>query len=275
MAIILTVAIEKGGAGKTTTVVNLAALMAQEGKRVLAVDIDKQANTTAQLTGFDEYEGHFAGCGVFDLIRSFDMDTGRFVAKTKIEGIDLIPANRDVELIPAMEELFKAQRRGEKFEFLSRALAGIEDNYDYIIIDTPPSNPDLTRNALLASDYVVIPLNLTQSNVSGLYGIYGMCEDIVQNHGGAAEILGILMTRVRANLNLVKNIRSQIEASDWGKDLFAASIRESALVQESESFYQPVVTYDPASRPSQDYREFYEELKQRIQAAEKRHEEEE
>ena len=268
MATVITVAIEKGGAGKTTTVVNLAALLAAQGKKVLVVDVDKQANTTAQLTGFDEYEGTFAGKSIFDAIRCYDADPGKYIVDSKVENLRVLPANRDVELIPMIESVFESQRRGGKYEYLARCLAQTADEYDYVVIDTPPSNPDLTRNALLASDYVIIPLNPTQSNVSGLFGIYNLCQEINTRYGGCVRIAGILLTRVRSNLNLVKAMRQQIIDSDWGKDLFNSEIREGAAVQESESFYQPLVQYARSSRPAEDYRAFFDELMSRIDAME-------
>lgn len=142
MSLILTTAIEKGGTGKTTTVVNLAALMAAEGKRVLVVDMDQQANTTYMLTQHKKAENFYKGHGLVNMFMNFDlggMDLTPYIHPTNVEGVHIIPSTAQTPRAVHQLDLLADEYKMKNYTFLIHCLANINDDYDYIVIDTPPA----------------------------------------------------------------------------------------------------------------------------------------
>ena len=150
MSLILTTAIEKGGTGKTTTVVNLAALMAAEGKQVLVVDMDQQANTTYMLTQHKKAENFYKGHGLVNMFMNFDlggMDLAPYIHPTNVEGVHIIPSTAQTPRAVHQLDLLADEYKMKNYTFLIHCLANINDDYDYIVIDTPPARDNLTMSA--------------------------------------------------------------------------------------------------------------------------------
>ena len=158
MGYCISVAIEKGGVGKTATATNLAALMARDGKKVLVVDMDAQGNSTFTLTGARVTDATFARAGVYDMFRAYGIsDAGNYISHTQFEGIDIIPANANTPMTEnLLQNLSRTQEQSINM-FLALCLSEVADSYDFIVIDTPPRRDVMVTNALLASDSVLIP----------------------------------------------------------------------------------------------------------------------
>ena len=164
MAYCITVCMQKGGVGKTTLTINLAACMAKQGKKVLVVDTDQQGDLTSTATEYSVSTGHFAKKGVYDMIHAHDIAVAaNYVSHTQYENIDIIPANANTPLVPGLIEMSATASNGtiNKYEMLALCLCEIADNYDVILIDTPPNQGLLVQNALYASDAVLIPIHST------------------------------------------------------------------------------------------------------------------
>ena len=144
MAICISIVVGKGGAGKTTTCVNLATAMAMDGKKVLVVDTDTQANTTMFLTGHKLNEKAFGGKGLFDMIRAWGLiDVENYIHHSQIDGIDVIVSNDATPLIPQQLETLEKVSGIKAQEFMLHALSQVAENYDFIVIDTPPAQNDV------------------------------------------------------------------------------------------------------------------------------------
>ena len=188
MSLILTTAIEKGGTGKTTTVVNLAALMAAEGKRVLVVDMDQQANTTYMLTQHKKAENFYKGHGLVNMFMNFDlggMDLAPYIHPTNVEGVHIIPSTAQTPRAVHQLDLLADEYKMKNYTFLIHCLANINDDYDYIVIDTPPARDNLTmrcqnRHFRCGSDPGGAD-SCRQSGAADVRGKPGICFCSLQN----------------------------------------------------------------------------------------------
>ena len=153
MGYCISVCIEKGGVGKTVTVCNLAALMAQDGKRVLVVDMDAQGNCTYTLTGARVTDNTFDRAGVYDMFRAYGISgTQNYISRTQFDNIDIIPANGNTPMAAKQLQILEQSESTSINMFLAMCLAQVAGEYDYILIDCPPSLGFLTINALAAAD---------------------------------------------------------------------------------------------------------------------------
>lgn len=247
---ILGVINQKGGVGKTTTAVNLAAALA-ERRRILLVDLDPQANASS-------------GVGVVNPERTiYDVLTGYSsarlaVVETSQSNLSLIASSADlagaaVELGASSEDLL----------LLSRSLIGVRPNYDFIIIDAPPSIGSLTLNALAASDRLIIPL---QCEYYALEGIAGMMDTVARVQGSLnreLSILGIVLTMYDARTKLSEQVAQNVR-THFGSDVFRTIIPRSVRLAEAPSYGQSVLAYAPASLGAQAYKALAEEVIERV-----------
>ena len=252
MARTVAIANQKGGVGKTTTTVNLAASLAHAGARVLLVDLDPQGNATM-------------GCGLdkYDLERSStDVLTGEAAAADCVQraeafGSDVLPANDD--LTAADVGLLRSAGAGGAEGVLARALAPIQDRYDFILVDCPPSLSMLTVNALAAAGGVIIPMQCEYYALEGLSALINSIERIRQAVNPRLRIQGILRTMFDPRNNLANDVSGQL-ALHFGDRLYNTAIPRNVRLAEAPSFGRPVMYHDPQSRGALAYRALAEEV---------------
>ena len=265
MAITVTVAVEKGGVGKTTTCVNLAAAMAAAGKKVLAVDMDTQANCTYFLTGNKKRTEAYKNRGVAEMLRAYGLvEPGAFIHPTQIPGVDIIPSNAASVTLPETLNTLAQNYADSKNRFLAYCLAKVSEGYDYVLIDTPPNLEVMTASALLAADYLLMPFNAEEQALDGLQNIDELRRRLEQQEDAEIQLLGILLTMTERTA-YTNYMRQQVAESEYGKYLLKTEIRKGTAIKESATIGQPAVLCAASSNPAKDYVALYEELKARME----------
>ena len=242
MAKIFCIANQKGGVGKTTTTVNLAAALAQAGRRVLLVDVDPQGNATMG-SGIDKrtlartvYHA-LLGLGELSSIR----------VRAERAGYDLVPANR--ELAGAEVELVELPSRETR---LKAALERVAADYDYILIDCPPSLSLLTVNALAAAHRVLIPMQCEYYALEGLSDLVGTIKRVRANLNPALDIAGLLRTMYDPRNTLSQQVSRELEAH-FGDKVFRTLVPRNVRLADAPSYGVPAVLWDPSSKGAQAY----------------------
>ena len=255
MAKVIAVAISKGGVGKTTTAINLAAKFGLNGKKVLLVDTDEQGNATYSATGLSKTE--FADKGIFDMIRSFRIVSPKqFVSPTLIPNVDIIPANTLTSQILHQLPILAMQYKRAEYVYLDICLEQIKDDYDLIIIDTPPAKNSLTLSAIYAADGVLIPVKPDKYSMDSLGETVAMIDNINNDEGTNIAIFGILLTMVEKT-SLANALREVLFQSEYQPYILDAEIRKGQAVNDSTVIGKPLVMYDKRSNPSIDYQTLY------------------
>ena len=248
MGKIIAFANQKGGVGKTTTAINLAAALSERGKRVLLCDFDPQGNATS---GFG-VDPRSLETSVYDLIVSEDPDTKSGIVQTK--WVDIIGAN--VNLAGAELDLIGMDHREARLKLV---LDKVKDEYDYVFIDCPPSLGLLTLNCLCAADSFLVPLQCEYYALEGLSQLMTTVRMVKKNMNPKLSLEGVLLTMFDSRTNLSLQVAEEVKRHFPGQ-VYATVIPRNVRLSEAPSHGMPVLDYDPYSRGAEAYRMLAEEI---------------
>ncbi|WP_138754019.1 ParA family protein [Paenibacillus sinopodophylli] len=256
MSKIIAIANQKGGVGKTTTSVNLAACLASLGKKVLLVDIDPQGNTTS---GLGINKGDVTNC-IYDVLIN-DVHPKDAMFETSVPGLKIIPATiqlagAEIELVPTISRELR----------LKKSLHMVKDEFDYVLIDCPPSLGILTINSLTAADSVLIPIQCEYYALEGLSQLLNTVRLVQKHLNTSLQIEGVLLTMLDARTNLGIQVIEEVKKY-FQQKVYQTIIPRNVRLSEAPSHGQAIITYDPRSKGAEVYTELAKEVIMYEQAA--------
>lgn len=250
MGKIIAIANQKGGVGKTTTAINLSASIAVNEKKVLLVDLDPQANSTSGL-GLNKNKN-----SVYDvLINKHPITT--IVIKTYMPNLDLLPSN--INLVGAEIELVDLENRESVF---AKSVLDVKENYDFIIVDCPPSLGLLTLNGLTAADSVIIPVQCEYFALEGLGQLLNTINIVKKHYNPKLEIEGVLLTMFDVRLRLSHQVADEVR-NYFGDKVYNTVISRNVKLSEAPSYGKPAILYDAIATGTQNYIDLAVELLKR------------
>ncbi|SDZ13514.1 ParA family protein [Tindallia californiensis] len=249
MGISIAIFNQKGGVGKTTTNVNLSATLASKGKKICVVDIDPQGNSTSGF-GVDKKSLEYT---VYDVLIN-EMDIREVIIPTEYENLDLLPSS--TQLAGAEVELTGMKRREV---VLRNALQTIQDDYDYIFVDCPPSLGLLTINSLAAVDRILIPIQCEYYALEGVSQLMNTYQMVKKNLNPNLSIQGVVLMMFDGRTNLSIQVVEEVKKVFRGK-VYVTMIPRNIRLAEAPSHGQPVIYYDPRSRGAEAFMELAEEF---------------
>lgn len=249
MGRIIAIANQKGGVGKTTTAINLSASLAEKGRKVLAIDMDPQGNMSSGL-GLDK---NSIDGTIYDMIIG-EADVEEVIHKNTIENLDILPSNVDLSAVEI--EMIDVENK----EFVVKnSIQKIRDNYDYVIIDCPPSLSLLTVNAMTTADSVLVPIQCEYYALEGLSQLIHTVELVKDRLNPILEIEGVVFTmydaRTNLSLQVVENVKDNLE-----QNIYKTIIPRNIRLAEAPSYGTPINQYDPRSAGAESYMKLAEEV---------------
>ena len=250
---VIAIANQKGGVGKTTTAINLSAALARAGKKVLLVDLDPQANSSLTFLAHDAIE-----FSIYELLTDAQVSRDSVIQKTALSGLDILPsrislAKFESKLLGEFDAPFRLKDR----------MDGLAAAYDYVIIDTPPTLGLITVNALVASDYLIVPIQPSYFALEGTDDLLDTVEKVRARPNPNLEVLGVLITLLDKRTTLAKDIHEQIRQV-FGSKVFETVISKSVRLEESPAYKESIFTFAPASSGATEYASLCEEVMRRV-----------
>lgn len=251
MGVIISIINQKGGVGKTTTAVNLAAYLADRGKKTLLIDEDAQGNSTSGLSKDVELKKN-----LYDVLLD-DADAEETIVKTAVKKLSLLPSS--IDLAGADIELSAMDGREH---ILKKKIEALKDVYDFILIDCPPSLGLMTLNALVASDSILIPIQAEFYALEGLSQLVKTVQIVSRKLNPSLRILGILLTMFDGRTNLSLQVAEEVKTY-FGSKVFKTVIPRTVKLSEAPSFGEPILTYAPKSKGAEAYKKLCREVLKR------------
>lgn len=253
MATVIAIANQKGGVGKTTTAINLAAAFALKNKRTLLIDLDPQANSTLSFLAPGEITS-----SAYDVLADHHLTLAEVVKPTKCANLCLVPAKIALAKLEAhLVGQFDAPFR------LKDALAPSRNDFDMVVIDTPPALGIITVNALVAATYLIVPIQASYYAMEGTDDLLETLERIRARPNPQLQLLGILVTLFDRRTNLARDIYKQVRAV-FGDKVFKTVIGKNVRLEESPAYKETIFTFAPDSSAAQEYQKLAREVMQRV-----------
>ncbi len=250
---IIVIANQKGGVGKTTTAINLSAACALKGKRVLLLDLDPQSNSSLSFI-----ETETVRSSAFELFTELQEPWENFIYKTKVKNLDVVPskinlAKLEAKLVGDFDAIFRLRDRFEQ----------IRSEYDLIFVDTPPTLGLITVNALVAANFVLIPIQSSYFALEGTDDLLETIEKVRSRPNPELELLGVLVTLFDKRTSLSKDVEAHIRQV-FGKKAFKTTISRSVRLEESPAHRETIFEFAPKSSGATEYMELSKEVLRRV-----------
>jgi chromosome partitioning protein len=250
---VIAIANQKGGVGKTTTAINLSAALARSRKKVLLIDLDPQANSSLTFLPHEDID-----LSIYELLTDSQTDFSNVIKKTSISGLDILPsrinlAKFESKLIGEFDAPFR----------LKDKMDGLSKTYEYIVIDTPPTLGLITVNALVASDYLIVPIQPSYFALEGTDDLLDTVEKVKARPNPKLEVLGVLITLLDKRTTLAKDIHEQIRRV-FGDKVFETVISKSVRLEESPAYKESIFTFAPNSTGAVEYASLCKEVMRRV-----------
>lgn len=251
MGTIISIINQKGGVGKTTTAVNLAAYLADKGYKTLLIDEDSQGNSTSGLSKDLSFDSN-----LYDVLLN-DGEVEKAIVRTSVKRLHLLPSSIDlagaeIEIAPLPEREY----------ILKKKITPLKEIYDYILIDCPPSLGLMTLNALTASDSIIIPIQAEFYALEGLSQLVKTVQIVTRKMNPKLHILGILLTMFDGRTNLSLQVAEEVKKY-FGSKVFRTVIPRTVKLSEAPSFGEPILTYAPKSKGAEAYKKLCREVLKR------------